>query len=83
MRSYSGRDECSGRSLSSARLEDADQLAGLFDQLGHPQRVETLRDSLVNVLADPRADVLVAAKSGALVGAVTYFLVPVAHDSRP
>jgi GNAT superfamily N-acetyltransferase len=35
------------------------------------------------MLADPRADVLGADHDGALVGAATYFFVPVAHDSRP
>jgi GNAT superfamily N-acetyltransferase len=69
--------------IRSARLEDADQLARLFDQLGHPQTGDVLRGPLENVLADPRADVLVADDRGALVGATTYFLVPVAHDSRP
>jgi len=42
-----------------------------------------LRRRLEEVLRDPRADVLVADDGGALVGAATYFLVPVAHDSRP
>ncbi|MDP9294022.1 MAG: GNAT family N-acetyltransferase [Actinomycetota bacterium] len=69
--------------VRSARLEDADQLARLFDQFGDPQTGDVLRGPLENVLADPRADVLVADDRGALVGAATYFLVPVAHDSRP
>jgi GNAT superfamily N-acetyltransferase len=69
--------------VRSAGLEDAHQLAGLFDQLGHPQTIKALRGVLANVLADPRADVLVAAESGTLVGAATYFFVPVAHDSHP
>jgi ribosomal protein S18 acetylase RimI-like enzyme len=70
--------------IRSARQEDADRLARLLDQLGHPQTGDALRGRLENVLADPRADVLVAIDaSGALVGAATYYLVPVAHDSRP
>jgi GNAT superfamily N-acetyltransferase len=69
--------------VRSARLEDADQLACLFDQLGHPQTADALRGRLENVLPDPRADVLVADDGGTLVGAATYFLVPVAHDNRP
>jgi GNAT superfamily N-acetyltransferase len=69
--------------VRSARLEDADQLAGLFDQLGHPQTPGALRGRLTNVLADVRADVLVADDSGALVGAAAYYVVPVAHDDRP
>jgi predicted N-acetyltransferase YhbS len=70
--------------IRSARQEDADQLASLLDQLGHPQTGDTLRGRLENVLADPRADVLVAVDGGgALVGAAAYYVVPVAHDSRP
>ena len=69
--------------VRSARLEDADRLTGLFDQLGHPQTPDVLRRRLEEVLSDPRANVLVADDDGALVGAATYFLVPVAHDSRP
>jgi hypothetical protein len=69
--------------VRSARLEDAEQLARLFDHLGHPQTGDALRGRLEGVLADPRADVLVADDGGSLVGAATYFLVPVAHDSRP
>jgi GNAT superfamily N-acetyltransferase len=33
--------------------------------------------------ADPRAGVLVAEDVGMLVGAATYFFLPVAHDDRP
>jgi GNAT superfamily N-acetyltransferase len=69
--------------VRSARPEDADQLARLFDQLGHPQAVDDLHARLESVLADPRADVLVADEAGTLVGAATCFLVPVAHDDRP
>ena len=69
--------------VRSARLDDADQLAHLFDQLGHPQTEDALRGRLESVLPDPRADVLVADDGVALVGAATYFLVPVAHDNRP
>jgi GNAT superfamily N-acetyltransferase len=69
--------------VRSARLADADQLARLFDQLGYPQTGDALRGPLENMLADPRADVLVADDGGGLVGAATYLLVPVAHDSRP
>jgi GNAT superfamily N-acetyltransferase len=69
--------------VRSVRLEDVDQLARLFDQLGHPQTAAGLRAVLEGVLADPRADVLVADDNGALLGAATYFMVPVAHDSRP
>jgi predicted N-acetyltransferase YhbS len=69
--------------IRSARPEDADELARLFDQLGHPQTGEAHCGRLENVLADPRADVIVADDGGALVGAATYFFVPVAHDSGP
>jgi GNAT superfamily N-acetyltransferase len=69
--------------VRSGRLEDADQLARLFDHLGHPQTGGALRGRLENVLADPRAGVLVADDGAWLVGAATYFFVPVAHDSRP
>jgi GNAT superfamily N-acetyltransferase len=68
--------------VRSVRLEDVDQLARLFDQLGHPQTVAPLRAALQRVLADPRADVLVADGNGVLVGAATYYMVPVAHESR-
>jgi len=69
--------------VRSVRLEDADQLAGLFDQLGHPQTPGALRGRLANVLADACADALVAEDGGTLVGAATYYFVPVAHDDRP
>jgi GNAT superfamily N-acetyltransferase len=69
--------------VRAARLDDVDQLARLFDQLGHPQTGGTIRRTLANALADPRANVLVADDDGALVGAVTCFLVAVVHDSRP
>ena len=72
-----------GVAVRSARLGDADQLARLFDQLGHPQTVGALRRQLERLLADPRADVLVADDGGALIGATTYAFVPVAHDSGP
>ena len=66
-----------------ARVEDAEQLARLFDQLGYPQPGEALRGALKTTLEDPRAAVLVADRDGALVGAATCYFVPVAHDSRP
>jgi predicted N-acetyltransferase YhbS len=69
--------------VRSARLADADRLAGLFDQLGHPQTEAALRHRLTTALADPRAAVLVADEDGAVVGAATCFFVPVAHDARP
>jgi GNAT superfamily N-acetyltransferase len=72
-----------GVAVRSAHLDDAAQLARLFNQLGYPQTKETLRGRLESVLADPRADVLVADDGGGVVGAATYFLVPVAHDDRP
>jgi hypothetical protein len=69
--------------VRSVRLEDVDQLARLFNQFGHPQTADGLRLALEGVLADPRAEVLVADDNGALVGATTYFMVvPVAHDNR-
>jgi GNAT superfamily N-acetyltransferase len=69
--------------VRAARLEDVDQLARLFDQLGYPQTADGLRSALEGVRADPRAGVLVADDGGAVVGAATYFFVPVVHDSRP
>ena len=81
MRSYSA--QMTAVAVRSARLEDADQLARLFDQLGYPQTGDALRGPLESMLADPRADVLVADDGGALVGAATYFFVPVAHESGP
>src|SRR5262245_55276653 len=69
--------------IRSARPEDADELARLFDQIGHPQTGEALCGRLEDVLADPRADVIVADDGGALVGAATHFFIPVAHDRGP
>jgi GNAT superfamily N-acetyltransferase len=69
--------------VRSARLEDADQLARLFDQLGYRQTLDGLRAAITSLLADPRADLLVADESGALLGVTTYFFAPVAHESRP
>jgi N-acetylglutamate synthase-like GNAT family acetyltransferase len=68
--------------VRSARLEDVDHLARLFDQLGYPQTAGALHNRLESLLADARAGVLVADSSGSLVGVATYFLVPVAHDDR-
>ncbi len=67
----------------SVRLDDVDQLVVLFDQLGYPQSRDALRGAVETAVADPRAAVLVADDSGTLVGAATYFLVPVVHDSPP
>jgi GNAT superfamily N-acetyltransferase len=72
-----------GVAVRSARLADAGQLGRLFDQLGHPQTEDALRGRVESLLHDPRAGLLVADNGGALVGAATYFLVPVAHDDRP
>jgi GNAT superfamily N-acetyltransferase len=72
-----------GVTVRSARLEDVGGLARLFNDLGHPQTNAALRDRLESMLADSRAEVLVADDSEALVGAATCFLVPVAHDDRP
>jgi len=69
--------------IRSARIEDAAQLADLFDQLGHAQTEDELRARLEQFLADPRAGVVVADDGAALLGAATYFFVPVPHDSRP
>jgi GNAT superfamily N-acetyltransferase len=69
--------------VRSARVDDVDQLARLFDELGHPQTNDGLAAALQAALADTRAGVLVADDTGALVGAATYFLVPVVHDGRP
>ena len=69
--------------VRSARVEDAEQLARLFDQLGYPQPGETLRGALETTLEDPHAAVLVADRDGVLAGAATCYFVPVAHESRP
>jgi GNAT superfamily N-acetyltransferase len=69
--------------VRSARLGDADHLARLFDQLGYPGTGAALRGPLEAILRDPRANVLVADDGGAVAGAATYYLVPVAHESRP
>jgi GNAT superfamily N-acetyltransferase len=71
-----------GVTVRPARLEDAGDLARLFDQLGHPQTVEGLRDALEEAGADPRAGILVADDAGGVVGAATYYFVPVVHDRR-
>jgi GNAT superfamily N-acetyltransferase len=68
--------------VRSARVEDHDELARLFGQLGYP-RADGLRDRLATALDDPRAGVLVADDAGSLVGAATYFFVPVAHEAGP
>lgn len=72
-----------GAVIRSVRPGEAGRLARLFDQLGHPQTADALRERLERVLSDDRADVLVAEDDGVLVGAATYFFVPVAHDDRP
>ena len=77
------RTDLSPRGVRSARPEDAEQLARLFDQLGYPQPADTLGGALENTLDDPRAAVLVAERDGALVGAATCYFVPVAHESHP
>lgn len=69
--------------VRSVRLEDVDQLARLFGQLGYSQTADGLRVALEGLIADPRADVLVADEGGVLMGAATYFMVPVAHDGGP
>jgi GNAT superfamily N-acetyltransferase len=69
--------------IRSARPADAAQLAVLFGQLGHAQTEGELRNRLEELRADPRAGVVVADNGGSLLGAATYFFVPVAHDSRP
>jgi GNAT superfamily N-acetyltransferase len=69
--------------VRSARLDDLDHLARLFDQLGYPQTVDALSGALADVHADPRAGVLLADDHGAVVGAATYYFVPVMHDRRP
>jgi GNAT superfamily N-acetyltransferase len=66
--------------VRSARVEDADQLVLLFDQLGRREAADGLSSRLEALLADPRADVFVADDGGAIVGLATYFLVPVAHE---
>lgn len=69
--------------VRSARPEDAIQLARLFDQLGYLQTPDALRCAISSVLDDPRSDLLLAEDGGALVGAISCFFVPVAHDSHP
>jgi predicted N-acetyltransferase YhbS len=69
--------------VRSATLEDADELARLFEQLGHPQTARDLADALASALADARAEVIVAEDGGAIVGVATCYFVPVVHDSRP
>jgi len=66
--------------IRSARAGDRDDLARLFDELGYPQAADGLESRLEAVLDDPRAGVLVADDAGALVGATTFFFVPVAHE---
>lgn len=72
-----------GVAVRSARSGDVDHLARLFDQLGYPQTADGLGRQLEDVRADPRAGVLVADDDGAVVGAATYYFVPVAHERRP
>jgi len=67
--------------VRSAQFDDGEELARLFGQLGYPQAADSLRSRLESVLADPRAGVIVADDAGSLIGAATYFLVPVAHEA--
>jgi GNAT superfamily N-acetyltransferase len=69
--------------VRSARLQDAEDLARLFGELGHRQTTDALRGPLEAALGGARAGVLVAEARGAVIGAATYFFVPVVHDTRP
>jgi hypothetical protein len=51
-----------------AEIADVDGLARLFLQLGYSGAGDGLPDRLEMMLADPRADVLVAEDGGALLG---------------
>jgi N-acetylglutamate synthase-like GNAT family acetyltransferase len=76
------RDQQGRVSVRAAGRDDAEQLARLFDQLGHPQTKGVLRDAIERASGDPRAGVLVATDGAVVVGATTYALVPVLHDGR-
>ena len=64
-------------------IADFEALAHLFCQLGYPEASEGLTERLETLLADPRADILVADDTHTLVGLATTFFVPVAHESGP
>lgn len=66
-----------------AQPDDAVQLARLFDQLGYPKTPEAVRGAISSVLDDARSDLLLAEDGGALVGAISFSFVLVAHDSHP
>ena len=69
--------------VRSAEITDVDGLVRLFLQLGHSGAGDGLPVRLKMLLADPRADALVAQDGGALLGLATIFFVPVAHESAP
>jgi N-acetylglutamate synthase-like GNAT family acetyltransferase len=69
--------------VRSAELADVEGLARLFRELGYPTAADGLLVRLKTMLADPRADVLVAEDRGTLLGLATIFFVPVAHESAP
>jgi GNAT superfamily N-acetyltransferase len=66
-----------------AELTDVDGLIRLLGQLGYPEAIDGLLNRLEMMLADPRAEVLVAEHAGALLGLATIFFVPVAHEISP
>jgi GNAT superfamily N-acetyltransferase len=71
----------SPETIRSAKATDVEGLVRLFRQLGYPEAGYGLRSRLRAMLADKRADVLVAGDGCSLVGAATIFFVPVAHEN--
>jgi N-acetylglutamate synthase-like GNAT family acetyltransferase len=69
--------------IRSAQIADVESLGDLIGQLGYPEAGEELPSRLETLLADPHADLLVAADAGTLLGLVAILFVPVAHDTAP
>jgi len=75
--------EMPAATVRPAELTDVDGLISLLSQLGYPEAIDGLLNRLEMMLADPRAEVLVAEHAGALLGLATIFFVPVAHEISP
>jgi N-acetylglutamate synthase-like GNAT family acetyltransferase len=68
--------------IRAAETGDAEVIAALLDELGHPQAPEVIRRRLEELAGFPSTRVLVATNRGEVIGVGTLNFIPLLHEQK-